>query len=546
MRLVRRMNAALTDEKLVLTARFCLEGDLLKVSTGEQITSLKALAQYLCSKCCGAEAHVERVAEELENTFMHECFCIAYRDGVWLPQRAGGSLWSYAAQRRESLEERLLFWEQLAAFEGHPLHVMAKSRLPLSLAEAAAYAPEFAPSVELGVVAVRAELMRVWPSVESWQSLWREQCPEAVADLEAKATHLGVGSTDFVLLPVHPLNIPKLHELFASAFDSHGLFLLNATIASTPTLSLRTLSAKSVLPGFRLKLPVPLQATSLPRYVSPVEVLGSVLIGRMLKKLPLPPELKVQPEDLALHLRFGEGAAYSYEEARYCSAIFRVSPSVLADPDCQHVLLGAMFASTSGESGIILWEDFWREHCIEDGHTWFGQYLSTVLRAHLGVFLSLGMALEAHQQNTVLEFGPSGELKRLIYQELGGGTFWDPQRMAHLPGNCLHEVYERDDVFVPFEKCVACLRQTLLRAHLWPVAKHAASFFKLDEETLRGDVQHAIRALPSCVPQLQSDSMPADDFADFAEKTVKALVEPGPVKALLRMRLLQTKGEVYV
>jgi len=417
----------------------------------------------------------------------------------------------------------------------------------LSLAEAADYAPEFKPRVQFKLLAVEKSLVRVFPSVDAWQALW--------ADESAAATCCFAEASRFVLIPVHPLNERRMCELYATEFErGHMLFLSGegSELPSIPTLSLRTLvPCNGVFHGMRIKLPVPVQATSLMRYVSPVEVCGSALISRALRLLDqeLPPEIAILHEEYAIHLSFGPETSYTYEEARFCSAIFRVSPSAIAAEGCQHAPLAAMFAtSRSVDDGPSLWEDFWQQNSINDGVAWFRDYAATVIAAQLGVFLRFGLALEAHQQNVFLEFQKGGKLQRLISQELGGGIFWDPERLALLPIDFRNEVYDRDDVLVPFAKCLACVRHTMLRMHLLPLAAMVARSFGASLEDLLQDLDGLLLHAGDKTPQSSSDRLPPQDYANYVTNTVEQLRpgRHGQLKALLRMWLQRSKEEVYV
>jgi len=347
---------------------------------------------------------------------------------------------------------------------------------------------------------------------------------------------------------VHPLNLSRMRELYSADFQSKRICILEGiTITARPTLSLRTLVPHDCMHGLRLKLPVPMTATSLPRYVSPVEVLGSILLGKALSGMQLPSELAIQRENFAAHLRFGEGCCYSYEEARYCAVIFRDSPAIHANHMCGHVSLAAMFGEVNNH-GRTLWMDFWQYHQIDNGEAWFCHYAQVVLRAQLSVFIQYGLAIEAHQQNVTLEFSARGDLERIIYQELGGGTFWDPLRAEALPSvNCQHEVYSRDDVFVPFRKCVLTLKHTMLHMHLLPLAKEVSVFFNISEVQLASQVDSYLQTVAVSMEQAAQDTWPTWKFAEYKSRTVGYLHHRDVMnKALLRMRLLQTKEEQYV
>ncbi|CAJ1448597.1 unnamed protein product [Effrenium voratum] len=521
-RLLRRLSRS------ELQARWKEDGAAVVLTNGQgqyRFHDVAGLARFLCQSVAGAEDHVEAVAEELHQSLLQECLALAYLINCWQPF-AGGF---------EATEEQVLLWEQFAAFAGHPTHVMAKARRPLSLEQALLYAPEFAPKVQLRLVAVDPALVRVWPSADAWQAL--------LAPLDLDSGYLAV--------PVHPLNEARLRQICHKDFAAGRMHFLEATVESRPTLSLRTVvPLEERLRGLRIKLPVPLVATSLPRYVSPVEVWGSVLISRALRRLRLPSQLAVQMEEHGLHLRFGENTGYTYEEARYFAAILRQSPAALAGSASRLVPLAAAFATNprtgplSGREGPCLWRQIWS--AVPCGRAWFSVYTRTILDAQLGLFLRYGLALEAHQQNTFLELSSDEpRLLRLVVQELGGGAFWDPQRLAHLEVDFRAEVYERDDVLVPYEKCLACVRHTLLHMHLLPLLKEVAGCFNIPREVLREDLADLIEATQ--VHQDEGDSLAPADFARYVADAKSALSKrSGPKKALLRMRLLQTKSEIYV
>jgi len=238
--------------------------------------------------------------------------------------------------------------------------------------------------------------------------------------------------------------------------------------------------------------------------------------------------------------------AYSYEEARFCSAIFRVSPATQLRAGHLLVPLAALFARPTSDQGPALWRSLWRRFSLADGRAWLQRYATVVLRAQLTIFLAFGVALEAHQQNTFLDFDERGELTRLVYQELGGGVFWDRERLVFLPVDFSKEVYARDDVIEPFAKCLACVRHTLLRSHLTPLIQEVSSCFGLDVAVLRADVAELVQSVSREARQMEADRLPGPSFDAYRTAVVEGILGPGERKALLRMRLLQTKGELYV
>jgi len=521
---------------------------------------LSSVSRWCCSLCPGAEDQQNVVVAEFEHTYEQEAFSLLYRDSVFLPSITTGSIsevtdavWSKALSLKG--EDQLVFFEQVAAFIGHPLHPMAKSRLPLTPSEAFPVAPEFGPEVEMKALAVDKSLMEVFPSVEEWQQQLRNSWPAAATLLDASDAVKKLGGGDaYIILPVHPLNEERMKEWYAKEFAADRMIFLNgenSKLFCRPSLSLRTVvPPQGTFKGLRIKVPVPVHATSLPRYVSPVEVKGSSLLSTALPKVPLPKELVWLPESFGVHLKFsGEPGDYTYEQARFCSTLLRKSPATVlegASAGSLLIPLAALFARPAADDGPCLWKNLWRHFEVLDGQSWWNHYIDVMLKAHFGIFLSFGVALEAHQQNSFLQFGPDGQLQRLVYQEMGGGVFWDKTRLLQLPVDFTQEVYARDDILQTSNKCLACVRHTLLRCHLAPLMDEVAAFFQIGKEILRASIVSSIETLTQNAIQMEGDQMSPADFKAIKEELSKGFLGPGERKALLRMRLQQSKDELYV
>ena len=265
-------------------------------------------------------------------------------------------------------------------------------------------------------------------------------------------------------------------------------------------------------------------------------------------RLSLPEQLVVQLEPFGAHIKFGPDEQFSYEEARYCSFLLRESPGSVGLADHLHVPLAAMFCKQE-EHGRVLWEDLWQTHQIEDIRAWFRSYVLVVLRAQLGTFLKYGCALEAHQQNTCLEFTAEGDLNRIIYQELGGGIYWHEQRLESLPSiDFRNQVYERDDILEPWGKCINVLTHAMLAMHLVPLAHTATKCFELPTQELPDllvSCLHDFLQDDGAAQEVQVDVLSSDEYAKQAARCIDGLLNHGETKALLKMRLMQTKNEMY-
>jgi len=515
---------------------------------GETLT-FEGLAAQLAS-CCGQQPS-QQIINEMRCCVMNDSMTTLFQRYVW-HARDVGNLWRFVYDHQTEAHNSLDFWERFAAFRGHPTHVFSKSKLelaskmPLSFDKVCKYSPEFGHCVSLRLLAARRDLMVIFPSVEAWQGLWRSNHPDAV-DLLAK--EVGTASADeYVLLWVHPLNEENLREMLPLHFQEKSLRILDQNLAQgQPTLSFRTLA---MAPGYYVKLPVPLQMTSWPRYVSPVEIQESAIISQLLPGLDLPTKLVMLLEAHTCHLSYEfTGGAASYQQARCCSMLVRDSAVPYMRDEHNLVPLAAAFSPTP--AGCSLFEEIWVATgigCDEILH-WFTTYVRIIAECQITPFLRYGFTIEAHQQNGMIELTRDGWLTRLFCRETGGGIEWDLERLKAFPAlDFSQQLYPRQDIFVSAEHCRNCLRHTMLESNLLPLAGICSSAFDIDMERLHEIIRSEVAATIESVRPSSDDLWSTNQFQDYASLLRSALFEEKSCerKALLRMRLEGTKDYIFV
>ena len=276
-----------------------------------------------------------------------------------------------------------------------------------------------------------------------------------------------------------------------------------------------------------MKLPVPLQMTSWPRYLSPVEVQQSSVLSEVLQRIDLPTNLVILLELRSCHLsfQFAKGVT-SYEDARYCSMLIRESPEQYARPGHHLIPLAAAFSPTP--AGCSLWEEMWAANGVGRSNIleWFAHYSGIVCACQITPFLRYGFTIEAHQQNAIIELSEKGWLTRLFCREIGGGIEWDLERLEGFPEiDFSSRLYTRADMFVPAQTSRSLLRHTMLESHLLPLASICSSAFDIEMDTLLGVIRSELAAAIESVQPAADDSWSVDQFNTYRALLKFSLLE---------------------
>lgn len=380
----------------------------------------------------------------------------------------------FIAERRASPADGpdLFLAAEQALLLGHPLHPTPKSREGLSDGEARRYSPESRGSFPLHWVAVA-------PSVLATDSAWTEGGrPVPAARLTARLAGTGLPLPDgFTALPVHPWQLAEMRRRpeAEALFDAGLLRDLGAHgLPWRPTSSVRTVH-RSGAPAM-LKLSLGLRITNsrrenlrkeLHRGVEVHRLLRSGLAERwhganpgfdivrdpawlavdgpdgrpltgldvMIRHNPFPPA-----DDVCCLAGLVAPRPHAREAADAADATDRTrgTPPALAGagpvPRSRLAVIVTRIAGRTGRPpGAVAAE-------------WFLRYLDQVVRPVLWLDGVAGIALEAHQQNTLVLLDPDGWPRGGRYRDNQGYYFRESHRAeldARLPG-----VGARSDTFV--------------------------------------------------------------------------------------------------
>ncbi|MFF3644639.1 IucA/IucC family protein [Streptomyces sp. NPDC002564] len=341
---------------------------------------------------------------------------------------------------------------------GHPLHPTPKSREGLSDTESRLYSPELRGAFPLHWLAVDR-------SVLAADSAWTERGRTVAADrLTARLAGPDLPLPDnCVALPVHPWQIRELRHRPAAAelLDAGLLQDLGPHGTSwSPTSSVRTLYRSGA--AAMLKLSLGLRITNSRRENLRKELHRGVEVHRLLRSglgeqwqaahpcfdvVRDPAWLAVTGSDgtpvAGLDVMIRHNPFVPGDDATCLAGLVSPRPSPL--PACQdrpvmRSRLGETITRLAGRTGRP------RGAVATE---WFLRYLESVVRPVLWLDSEAGVALEAHQQNTLLLLDPDGWPVGGRYRDNQGYYFRESRRAElerRLPG-----IGRESDTFVSDE-----------------------------------------------------------------------------------------------
>ena len=274
------------------------------------------------------------------------------------------------ARLSASPDRGIVHYDTIAAFRDHPVYPTARCRLGLSDAESLAYAPEFAPSFELRWAAVPTDRVVHTGATTPW---W----PSAAdVGIRVRGPH--------TLFPVHPLTVPivaGIPEVIVGPVPH---------LTVRPTLSMRTVEV--TVPGRpHLKLPLATSTLGLRnrRSIKPGTLRDGALAERLLR------EIAGREPDLRVAL--ADEQTYAHAGHEYLAWLLRHHPP---EADQEIISVAALAARPGGTRSVA--HDLADRHFGGDVRALLTGYLALLFRWNVRLFVTYGVALEAHQQNLSL------------------------------------------------------------------------------------------------------------------------------------------------
>jgi siderophore synthetase component len=375
---------------------------------------------------------------------------------------------------------------------GHVLHPAPKSRTEMSDEQLLAYAPETAAQFQLHWLAVDAGLVEHdsatgTPAPELTERLLRDDPAVDGAALDAALEGLG----ERILVPVHPWEIEHLreHDKVVAALIEDGQIVELGPLGSavTPTTSVRTVYNADW--PWQLKLSLHVRVTNALRVSQPRELRRGVEAARLLqtelgeRAAEVAPGLVLLADPAYLSVRHGgdviNGLSVVLRDNRWRTGAAQDVSSLTTltqdHPYGGESRLAQIVAAIAEREGRDR-SDVARE--------WFGRYMELVVAPLVRLYTDVGLCLEPHQQNVVLEL-EDGWPVRAIYRD-GQGYFH--RAAAHDDIAALAPALAEGDVF-PEELADQRLVYTPFLNNVLGVINALGAAGAIDEAVLLADLK---------------------------------------------------------
>ncbi|PHS70308.1 MAG: hypothetical protein COB23_04115 [Methylophaga sp.] len=375
--------------------------------------------------------------EEIENGILNSAMSMLYHDEwnsdltMQLDQQDQNSFWQWVQSSR-SISDPALFFEQWAAV-GHIYHPCSKTKLGLLSNEVLQYSPEFRGSAKVRLGAIHKSYLSVAMSCQAKDSAddlleWLgNQFPEWVSQWRSHMKKLGLDTATYSPMPLHPWQAEHaMPERFKSEIKTGKIIILDGPeMDMASTMSFRTMAPRESC-GPHVKLPVAIQATSAVRTVSPASVhtgpkISTVLEAIIQKDPDIGARLRILPEQVGAHFKRPNGLPDD-DDCRFLSVLFRRNPASLVAEGETAMAVAALFVECPRSNKPLITEIMEAAGVTTDADvlTYFQNYIRIVLEGHLDLYLRYGIALEAHQQNTLCVFDKFHQPVAMMARDFGG------------------------------------------------------------------------------------------------------------------------------
>ncbi len=278
---------------------------------------------------------------------------------------------------------------------GHWLHPTPKSREGMTDLHQQAYAPEFGAGFQLDCFAADNSIVKTG----SADRRGLHEMLQSIPGLD-----LQIVNPNETLIPMHPLQADALRlRPQVKGLIKDGLLrdLGPAGDPFTATSSVRTVYAKHC--PWMLKFSLPVQITNSQRINLSHELEAGVVMARLIKKLgPLPPKFQIINDPAYVTLSLPDQRETGFE------VILRDNPFM--DDDGEGIVnIAALTADPlPGQQSMlarIVMDLSRRQNALpsKTAKDWFAAYLDCALVPALALYDKVGIALEAHQQNSLLD-----------------------------------------------------------------------------------------------------------------------------------------------
>ncbi len=309
-------------------------------------------------------------------------------------------------------------------WNGHPSHPLTKTKLPLTVDEIQKYAPEFMKVIPLKIVLVHQSILKFTSMTDQEDFVLSEIIPDMESQLRQWMQMYQSSLDEYRVMFVHPWQYENvITEEFGQWIAEHLVIPTPFTVDSKATLSFRTMRLLKY--PFHIKLPMNVQATSAVRTVSTVTTVdGPKLSYQLQEMLDIYPTLTIAAEPYGAHLdveadlarQFAMIVRYAIEDKKQNHTQIVTAALTQINPVDGQIVIDSLIEYVYGEISQDTIVQF------------MTQYMQALIPPLIGYIQKYGIALEAHQQNTVLQIDKDTHAFSFIVRDLGGSRI-EPQTL---------------------------------------------------------------------------------------------------------------------
>ena len=519
-----------------------LDGPLLSTRGSEEHPLKDPLELLALLRSLHPGGRWDQLRDEIEDSLRNETMSIrarSERDHALAEAARSSGCPTFLDWIRRSVPPagRTSFLEQWAAV-GHPHHPCAKTRIGFTAEDSLRYAPEFGARIGVPWIAVRRERLAVEtvsPDLDAAALL--AGCFPAAMDRWRRAVgDTGADPDAYLPLPVHPWQwrevvVPR----FAEEIARGDLLKLDGVETDClAMLSLRTVAPVDPAAGLCLKLPLSIQVTSSRRELGRGVVAAGPWMTRRLEAIlerdeRLGQSLAILGEPLGLHIRPahpGDG------RAGMLSALLRRPVADLLRPGEIAIPVAAIFVA-SPVSGQPLFLEL-AAAAGKGVAAFFGDYCDVVLGAFLRLSLLHGIALEAHQQNSLIVVDERHRITRVVARDFGARVLADTIDPSDpIPGAAREMAVAGRDALR--EMVSHAVLESHVRELVALLARHRALPPAKSWSRVRAAIEDVFGGLES---ELDGETL--------EDERTAVLGRPWRVKSLLRMRIAEDPGDSFI
>ena len=471
----------------------------------------------------------ERLLHASHQSVRNEAMAVAYKRawGEEMLKRFddSGDVFGYLDSGHSSAYR---FFNRLAAFDARTVTPFSKMKLDLSVRDVLRHSPEFCQTVAIRFAALHRDCAKtaVTQRYRDFLSGFDALFPGVLPRWSQALSSSGMEPSDYLPMPIHPLNLAWVRDNLGDLLGSKALILLeHVEENSMPTLSFRSMLMQQQC----LKLPVPLQTTHLIRGVATHEIelgpLFSDIFETIIDREGLGDRLVLERDLLGAYID-PQQVRGSADVAAMLGFVSRQNPDVQVRPGEHVVPVAGLFSVVPGKRRPFFFNIMQRLGVLaeDDQYQYFSDYVRLVVGTQLELFFKTGLMLEAHQQNLNIVYDAQWGLQRLMYHDIPGGVsaFVPLLKARHaIPDTIATGLYYFRET--PDRSVFQFVHPTLT-AHLGPLAQAASRHLKLDRARLhliiRDEIVHCIQWGRALVPGSALEGQLRSELIDKFETVV--------------------------